>query len=64
MSTGDTAAFREAYGKLGQLRAFTRVPFVCLSATAPDNVVEIAKVSLHMVTPNIIKVDINKRNIT
>lgn len=64
LSTGNEAAFREAYGQLGQLRAFIRnAPFVCLSATATSEVIRNVSSSLCLDAPAIIRVEINKRNI-
>ena len=64
MTHREIKAFRESYGQLGQLRALLKdVPFICLSATAPHDVVENIISSLHLVNPNIIKVEINKPNI-
>ena len=64
LSSEQQGAFRESYGMLGQLRAYTKAPMVCLSATAPDDVIQSVSTSLNLVTPNIIRVDVNKENIT
>ena len=64
LSSEQQGAFRESYGMLGQLRAYTKAPMVCLSATAPDDVIQSVATSLNLITPNIIRVDVNKANIT
>lgn len=64
MSQGQVKEFRECYGQLGQLRAYLKdVPFICMSATAPKEVVNEVAVSLHLVSPVIIEVEINNVNI-
>lgn len=65
MSCSEETAFRTAYGELGQLKAFTKnIPFICMSATATDDVIDKVKSSLHLTVPNLIKVNINKQNIS
>lgn len=62
---GSTTAFRAAYGRLGELRALLPdVPFIGLSATATDDTISAVTSSLNLNNPNVIRVSINKPNIT
>ena len=64
LSESDVTAFRECYGRLGELKAYLKgVPFVCMSATAPESVIASVSKSLQLVTPNLVKVQVKVQNI-
>lgn len=64
LSESEATAFRECYGRPGELRAYLKdVPFICMSATATEAVVTSVTSSLRLLSPNIIRVQVNKPNI-
>ncbi len=54
---------RPAYDKIGGLRALTKAPFICLTATAPPEVRSEISERLHLEQPVIVLRNLDRRNI-
>ena len=55
--------FRTSFEKIGSLRAFTDVPFMALTASAPADIEATIVNSLHLESPVFIRGDVDRPNI-
>ena len=55
--------FRTAFHKIGGLRALTKVPFVCLTASASPRIESEIVDSVGLINPVLVKNSINRANI-
>ena len=54
--------FRTSFEKIGSLRAFTDVPFMALTASAPADIEATIVNSLHLESPVFIRGDVDRPN--
>ena len=55
--------FRPAYDKIGGLRALTKAPFICLTATAPPEIRSEISKRLHLEQPVLVLRNLDGQNI-
>ena len=55
--------FRNSFEKIGSLRAFTDVPIMALTVSAPANVEDVIVRSLHLDSPVFVRGDVDRPNI-
>ena len=55
--------FRPAYDKIGGLRALTKAPFMCLTATAPPEIRTEINERLHLEQPVLVQRNLDRHNI-